>query len=950
MGVSKTPAVPESGSKTSSDPPKVGDTIELQGFGGEIETNDGEKVTLQALVEKSDAGVVLFTYPKASTPGCTNQACLFRDSFEPLTKTGLSIFGLSTDSPKANTTFKTKQKLPYTLLCDPQTSLIAAIGFKKSPKGTQRGVFVVQKDGKVLAAEPGGPAATVEVVKGVVDSMGGTDADGEKALEKAEVRATEAEGDEVESDKKMADTAGEVADTAEKLEDSRRQDAGSTRKPSGAPPKQLLNTVPPPRSSSDYLAGYESIAASILYRSPLPSQSGLPIYILNAAAFPDAFEVDYDALLPYVLARLPGEEELIAGAEYEIIFFAGGQPESATSEKKTGPGVGWYLQAYHVLSRATRKRLKKLWVVHERSWVRVLIEVFGTIVSPKFRKKIVHVTTLSGLALHVPIEILLIPASAYLYDRRLASDIYAPYASGRRAFSANDPLPKNIHGERRLPRVLRETTSFLCLESNLRIEGLFRIPPHSLLLSIVREAYDRGQQFIVWKEGPASLTQPDVERKTVDEIPPTDAYGLHLATGLIKVWYRELRTPVFTESCYEETRTRFGAVDTDISLKDLADMISPDSTRSFLSPTARLILTTHLLPLLSLVASYEKYNKMSAENLAICFAPALVCGSDQLADAKMSSIIRKILKAAVEAWPNGLREASKFRRFESHRIILQDDEGEPQEKPPLPPRPSSQKGSDSEQVPRRKPAPAVSVLPRYSALIDNGDYGVLDSPASYVANGFVPQGSQTGSYDSVGEKQEQQAGLISPKQRMASYDGDATSKLGKSHSFDLPSDVGAISQSPIEPVRRKPVVPSPSSSVSERKRSVSGGTTQPTGDSGFVKPTWAASSRQNSGQKTGSASSLPSQQKSHTALASSATPYAPKPRTPSPGLLKRMPSTGPDHESATAGKINQPRTLDMQKKSVDDLRRLYEERAGTVVNLANAARRASNTSLNKSDT
>lgn len=80
MGVSKTPAVPESGSKTSSDPPKVGDTIELQGFGGEIETNDGEKVTLQALVEKSDAGVVLFTYPKASTPGCKVLSLLLRYS------------------------------------------------------------------------------------------------------------------------------------------------------------------------------------------------------------------------------------------------------------------------------------------------------------------------------------------------------------------------------------------------------------------------------------------------------------------------------------------------------------------------------------------------------------------------------------------------------------------------------------------------------------------------------------------------------------------------------------------------------------------------------------------------------------------------------------------------------------------------------------------------------
>ena len=50
--------------------PKVGDNITLEGFGGEVETNDGEKVTLAKLVEKSKSGVVIFTYPKASTPGC----------------------------------------------------------------------------------------------------------------------------------------------------------------------------------------------------------------------------------------------------------------------------------------------------------------------------------------------------------------------------------------------------------------------------------------------------------------------------------------------------------------------------------------------------------------------------------------------------------------------------------------------------------------------------------------------------------------------------------------------------------------------------------------------------------------------------------------------------------------------------------------------------------------
>ncbi|KAF2833736.1 AhpC-TSA-domain-containing protein [Ophiobolus disseminans] len=174
-----------------------GDTINLTTFGGEVETHDGSKTTLAKLVQESKGGVVLFTYPKASTPGCTKQVCLFRDSYEPLTATGYSIYGLSNDSPKANTTFKTKQKLPYTLLCDPAQTLISAIGLKKAPKGTTRGVFVVDKAGKVLAAESGGPAETVEVVRKLVD--------GNTAGESKE-------------DVEAANTADEVADTAAKVD------------------------------------------------------------------------------------------------------------------------------------------------------------------------------------------------------------------------------------------------------------------------------------------------------------------------------------------------------------------------------------------------------------------------------------------------------------------------------------------------------------------------------------------------------------------------------------------------------------------------------------------------------------------------------------------------------------------------------------------------------------
>ncbi|KAL9944942.1 hypothetical protein D7B24_005171 [Verticillium nonalfalfae] len=173
---------PVAAAAVAAKPAKVaeGEVITLDGFGGEIETNDGKKTTLKALVDESKAGVVLFTYPKASTPGCTTQVCLFRDSYEPLTATGLAIYGLSADSTKANTTFKEKKELPYPLLCDPQRTLIGAIGLKKAPSGTQRGVFVVNKEGKILAAEPGGPAATVEVVKKLVEELSKGEAEGAK--------------------------------------------------------------------------------------------------------------------------------------------------------------------------------------------------------------------------------------------------------------------------------------------------------------------------------------------------------------------------------------------------------------------------------------------------------------------------------------------------------------------------------------------------------------------------------------------------------------------------------------------------------------------------------------------------------------------------------------------------------------------------------------------------
>ncbi|KAG7699982.1 hypothetical protein KL930_000669 [Ogataea haglerorum] len=109
----------------------------------ELENQDGEKVAI-AQYAKDAKVLVVFLYPKASTPGCTRQAIGFRDKAEELIKLGATVVGLSSDSPKAQTTFKTKQQLPYDLWCDPSKQLIGLLGAKKHPNGIVRSDFIFQ--------------------------------------------------------------------------------------------------------------------------------------------------------------------------------------------------------------------------------------------------------------------------------------------------------------------------------------------------------------------------------------------------------------------------------------------------------------------------------------------------------------------------------------------------------------------------------------------------------------------------------------------------------------------------------------------------------------------------------------------------------------------------------------------------------------------------------------
>jgi peroxiredoxin Q/BCP len=135
----------------------------------ELQSDEGETVTLAALRGKP---VVLYFYPKDDTPGCTTEACEFRDAYDRFREQGVEILGVSPDTEASHQKFKSKYELPFTLLADPDHRTAEAYGVWKEKKnygktymGIERSTFVIDADGKVAKAmrgiRPAGHAAAV---------------------------------------------------------------------------------------------------------------------------------------------------------------------------------------------------------------------------------------------------------------------------------------------------------------------------------------------------------------------------------------------------------------------------------------------------------------------------------------------------------------------------------------------------------------------------------------------------------------------------------------------------------------------------------------------------------------------------------------------------------------------------------------------------------------------
>jgi Rho GTPase-activating protein 1 len=700
--------------------------------------------------------------------------------------------------------------------------------------------------------------------------------------------------------------------------------------------------------------------------------------------------------------------------------------------------------------------------VHEKAWVRILTEIFSTIVSPKFRRKIYHLSNLTQLAHEIQIQNLLIPPSTYLADRRVSEHISAFNGSGKRAFGARTPFPTATNGKTRFPRVLRETTSFVLMEQNITSEGLFRVPPHSRLRDALKEAYDRGQKYIIWKDNDATLPLPpyphaEHQDEILAEVVPTDAYSVFMAAAMIKAWYASLRQPIFPTDSYRDLKRLYGDSQEILELEKLTDLFSPTSEWSLLPGISREILCRHLLPLLSAIAAREEENKMTAENLAVCFAPGLLCGPDQLEDAKMSSIIRRIFTQAIDMWTEGLREAcgqteeafyqelklpgdendwedpadAKRDSADSKGsledqmsgITLLDNEKlptyhEPQQTqseelpPPLPPRsraPSAKSSADSVQ---RKPAPPLSVPPRYSTVISDAPENVAESPVTYAAttDGFAPPRNDDNRISQPpkvpprwnGQSDEKKSGTSNPVPVLP-----MSASIGAQEDASFPHVSTTATVAPrLNIPKRKTLTSTQIDNVSKAVVAQDEAHRQPMG--GMALPGLTGNYYSNSAVKRGPSSTYassegvasPQMTSPQSAVSAPATESAfrrpsipfsatkmnrspsinslarpvypvtpqvpiisvptkastlpvpaapPRLRTPSPSLMQRMPSFenfakdqnkgGAEAEDGAArGRTLKPKKMNLKKQSVEDLRRLYEERAGTASVLVQAGK------------
>ncbi|KAI8854590.1 divergent CRAL/TRIO domain-containing protein [Chytridium lagenaria] len=279
-------------------------------------------------------------------------------------------------------------------------------------------------------------------------------------------------------------------------------------------------SAPPALSEKDL----RNLVNTELIREAGVDYESRPLLVFYSCHLPDPRAADYDFLLDSILTRL----DQFVERDYAIVLFSSGS--------KHQPSWAWMFKAYSRLSRKFRKNLKNLYIVHPSPWAKLLLQMMGTIISPKFTRKVVWVNSLSLLKTHIPLGNIYIPDIIIQANERFEHSSSAP-SSPPPPLKINTNPDKKVpgvmfgvdlkvlmgaDGSKGIPIVISDTVAYI-RANGLDCEGVFRRSPSSQLLKDAKDYYDRGEKGFDFEE----------------------RGGLHCATVLLKLFFRELPKPIF---------------------------------------------------------------------------------------------------------------------------------------------------------------------------------------------------------------------------------------------------------------------------------------------------------------------------------------------------------------------------------------------------------------------
>ena len=338
-----------------------------------------------------------------------------------------------------------------------------------------------------------------------------------------------------------------------------------------------------------------------LYKSGFDSE-GRTVVVLVGCNLP-ARAVSLNRLFLYCIRTL----DPVVERDYVLVYLAANQ--SAANR----PSFKWMRRVYSVFNRKYKKNLKRLYIIKPSHWIKLMLTCFKPFVSGKFWAKVVQLDALNDVYSHISPTQLRFPAR-----------VIEALAQSRPLFGVPlaEALETPSHVQNGLPIVVAQCLRFL-YEHGLGVEGIFRVPGDRALLNELRTAYDAGDRVDL-----ATVRDP------------------HAVASLLKMYLRDLPEPLIPEALYDpllETQTD----------PALAPAAAHARIRELLAtmPAPNTHVLQHVIAFAAELARHSSTNKMSVENVSLCFGPTLMWRStapDPLAMlhelASVNSLIRTLIE------------------------------------------------------------------------------------------------------------------------------------------------------------------------------------------------------------------------------------------------------------------------------------------------------------------